>query len=142
MQIQLLSNILNPHVPTLMHEELRGLERTSAKACNKRTRNRRRVARLGDDVDLCIDNYYGFDNDDDNNRNGLLTVCLAVNYRTSFTPWISRLFGVREDQHWSRGMTRGPCKVGTQGFVVTTAAGEVREGLGTLEEGAYRQLST
>jgi hypothetical protein len=54
--------------------------------CKGRTRNRRRAARLDEDGDLGIDDNRGIDDNDDNNCDNKLTVCLTINYRTSFTP--------------------------------------------------------
>jgi hypothetical protein len=84
-QIQLLGDINNLRAPLLTQGELRALERTSTKVCNGRTGNRRRAARLDDNGDLDIGNDPGIDKDD-NNHDDVMTVCLAINYRTSFTP--------------------------------------------------------
>jgi hypothetical protein len=68
-------------------EELHALERTGAKVCNGRTRNRRRAARLDNNGDLGINNDRGInDNDNNDNCDDVLMACLAIIYRTSLTP--------------------------------------------------------
>jgi hypothetical protein len=87
-QIQLHGNINNLRVPLSMQEELRMLERTSAKVCNGRMQNRRRAARLDNDGDLGINSYGGInDNDNNDNCNNVLMACLAISYRTPLTPF-------------------------------------------------------
>jgi hypothetical protein len=72
-------NINVSRVPSLMQEELHTLERTSAKVCNGRTRNRRRAARLDNDGDLGINNDHGINNNNNDDHNDVLTVCLSIN---------------------------------------------------------------
>jgi hypothetical protein len=83
----------------------------------------------------------------DNNNNARRSLQTLWPIKDAHPVRFSRLFGARADRHWSQGMKRAPCNFGMQGCVarsMTTivAAGEIREGTGTAEEGAYPKLST
>ncbi|KAL3807910.1 hypothetical protein ACHAXA_000349 [Cyclostephanos tholiformis] len=90
-RIRILGDIDDARIPSNTREELRALERSSAKACdlvNLRRRRRRRRERGEMMISLDKDDDYGDgDNDDaddaddtDDAGDDALTVCLAINY--------------------------------------------------------------